>query len=52
MVQIADEVVCPLQPERFEAVGLWYVNFSQTTDDEVQQLLARAPVPGATMKSA
>ena len=52
MAQIADEVVCPLQPERFEAVGLWYANFSQTTDGEVQQLLSRAPVPGATRKSA
>ncbi|HEX2091792.1 MAG TPA: phosphoribosyltransferase [Longimicrobiaceae bacterium] len=37
-----DEVVCPLTPEPFHAVGLWYEDFSQTTDDEVWGLLARA----------
>ena len=37
---IADEVVCALMPEPFSAVGLWYVDFSQTTDDEVRQLLS------------
>ena len=38
--QIADEVVCPFTPEPFSAVGLWYANFSQTTDEEVRRLLA------------
>jgi predicted phosphoribosyltransferase len=38
----ADEVVCATTPEPFYAVGLWYENFSQTTDDEVRDLLARA----------
>jgi putative phosphoribosyl transferase len=38
--EIADEVVCALIPEPFSAVGLWYVDFSQTSDDEVRQLLA------------
>jgi predicted phosphoribosyltransferase len=42
----ADEVVCPFTPEPFSAVGLWYADFSQTTDEEVRQLLARAS--GAT----
>ena len=37
-----DEVVCALTPEPFYAVGLWYEDFSQTTDDEVRALLARA----------
>ena len=37
---IADEVVCALKPEPFSAVGLWYVDFSQTGDGEVRQLLA------------
>ncbi len=37
---IVDEVVCALIPEPFSAVGLWYVDFSQTSDDEVRQLLA------------
>jgi predicted phosphoribosyltransferase len=35
----ADEVVCPLRPADFRAVGLWYEDFTQTTDDEVQNLL-------------
>lgn len=39
---IADEVVCPHTPEPFDAVGLWYENFEQTTDDEVKVLLHRA----------
>ncbi len=34
-----DEVVCPLQPLRFRAVGDWFDNFSQTTDAEVLALL-------------
>jgi len=37
----ADEVVCAAQPERFQAVGQWYSDFSQTTDDEVRILLGR-----------
>jgi putative phosphoribosyl transferase len=37
-----DEVVCVETPEPFYAVGLWYENFSQTTDEEVHELLARA----------
>ena len=36
-----DDVVCPLTPEPFYAVGLWYDDFSQTTDDEVRELLDR-----------
>jgi predicted phosphoribosyltransferase len=38
----ADEVVCALTPEPFHAVGMWYEDFSQTTDEEVHELLARA----------
>jgi predicted phosphoribosyltransferase len=34
--------VCLLTPESFFAVGLWYENFAQTTDEEVRKLLARA----------
>jgi predicted phosphoribosyltransferase len=40
--EVADEVVCAFTPEPFRAVGLWYTDFSQTTDDEVRQLLSRA----------
>jgi len=34
-----EEVVCAETPEPFYAVGLWYEDFSQTTDDEVRELL-------------
>lgn len=37
-----DRVVCALTPEPFYAVGLWYRDFSQTTDDEVVHILERA----------
>ena len=35
------EVVCAVTPEPFRAVGLWYEDFSQTTDEEVHALLDR-----------
>jgi putative phosphoribosyl transferase len=38
----ADEVVCARTPEPFHAVGLWYDDFAQTTDEEVHDLLERA----------
>ena len=37
-------VVCPLQPEPFHAVGLWYHDFAPTTDEEVRECLAAAAV--------
>jgi predicted phosphoribosyltransferase len=37
-----DEVVCAITPDPFYAVGLWYQDFSQTTDDEVRELLSAA----------
>jgi putative phosphoribosyl transferase len=39
---IADEIVCAETPEPFLAVGRWYDDFSQTTDEEVHDLLERA----------
>ena len=36
----ADEVVCLEMPAGFRAVGQWYDDFSQTTDDEIRALLA------------
>lgn len=39
---IADNIVCAMTPEPFTAVGLWYDDFSQTTDREVHELLAAA----------
>jgi hypothetical protein len=40
--RIADEVVCAAMPEPFFGVGRWYVNFDQTSDDEVRGILERA----------
>ena len=37
-----DEVVCVRSPEPLQAVGLWYEDFSQTSDTEVRALLERA----------
>jgi predicted phosphoribosyltransferase len=39
---IVDDVVCLVTPEPFHAVGIWYADFSETTDDEVRRLLAQA----------
>jgi predicted phosphoribosyltransferase len=49
---IADDVVCALMPDPFSAVGLWYVDFSQTTDDEVRQLLSTSSVEAARKRTA
>jgi erythromycin esterase-like protein/predicted phosphoribosyltransferase len=43
----ADEVICALTPQPMHAVGLWYDDFSQTSDEEVRDLLARARQPPA-----
>lgn len=40
-----DDMVCLLTPENFRAVGSWYDDFTQTTDDEVIDLLQRANQP-------
>lgn len=37
-----DEIVCAVTPEPFFGVGRWYLDFSQTTDEEVRDLLAQA----------
>ncbi len=37
-----DEIVCAMMPDPFHAVGLWYEDFSQTTDEEVHDLLRSA----------
>ena len=42
MRQDADRIVCAVTPEPFYSVGLWYEDFSQTTDREVHDLLERA----------
>ncbi len=42
---VADSVVVVATPEPFRAVGEWYDDFTQTTDDEVVRLLASAAGP-------
>jgi putative phosphoribosyl transferase len=37
-----DDVLCARTPEPFHAVGLWYHDFTQTSDEEVPHLLRRA----------
>jgi predicted phosphoribosyltransferase len=37
-----DETVCAATPRMFDGVGRWYEDFSQTSDDEVHELLAQA----------
>jgi putative phosphoribosyl transferase len=39
---VADEVICARMPEPFSAVGQWYLNFDQTDDDEVRELLQKS----------
>jgi predicted phosphoribosyltransferase len=41
---LADQVVCARTPEPFSAVGLWYRDFSQTSDEEVRRLVQGSPV--------
>jgi dienelactone hydrolase len=40
--RLADEIICAEMPEYFSAVGQWYDDFSETSDDEVRELLARS----------
>src|SRR5256885_16128119 len=41
-----DEIVCAFTPEPFYGVGMWYGDFSQTTDEEVRELLRQAREQG------
>jgi predicted phosphoribosyltransferase len=45
-----DAIICAITPEPFYAVGLWYREFPQTTDDEVRELLSRAAQGQTTVK--
>jgi predicted phosphoribosyltransferase len=48
---ITDETVCARTPEPFNAVGLWYRDFSQTTDEEVRELLQQHAHAGPSSDS-
>ena len=37
---VVEEIVCAVTPKPFHAVGLWYDDFEQTSDEEVRELLA------------
>ena len=50
MRKLADRVVCLEMPEPFDAVGLWYEEFAQTSDEEVTRLLGAAGM-GAPARS-
>ena len=42
---LVDQLVCVATPAQFYAVGQWYGDFGQTTDEEVRELLRRAETP-------
>ena len=42
MRELVDEIVCAATPEPFLAVGMWYEDFSETSDEQVRELLAMA----------
>jgi putative phosphoribosyl transferase len=42
---LADEIICARTPADFRAVGQWYRDFSQTSDQEVRQLLHESSEP-------
>ena len=44
---LVDEVVCLDTPEPFQAVGLWYEDFSQVTDADVRAILDASPPPSS-----
>lgn len=43
-----DEIICAITPDPFYAVGVWYEDFSQTSDEEVRELLAHKGVNNGT----
>lgn len=47
----ADRLVCPLRPHDFFGVGAWFADFSQTTDEEVRELLESANALAQVMQS-
>jgi predicted phosphoribosyltransferase len=46
LLAVADDVVCPVRPRRLRAIGLWYENFDQITDDQVRAILLADPSRG------
>jgi putative phosphoribosyl transferase len=50
--EAVDECVCLAMPEPFVAVGQWYTDFDQVTDQEVQELLSRSYRPAEALLSS
>lgn len=48
---ILDGVICLATPDPLHSIGMWYKDFSQTSDQEVQQLLGRLPQESTTIPS-
>ena len=48
----ADECVCVITPAPFHGVGMWYTDFSQTTDEEVLELLARGDASNTSARAS
>lgn len=46
-----DEIVCAVTPQHFQGVGAWYQDFSQTSDEEVRELLKRTTQKGQVASS-
>jgi putative phosphoribosyl transferase len=46
-----DSIICAATPEPFYGVGMWYSDFSQTSDKEVRELLGRSRAPSAKRMS-
>ncbi len=46
MARVADDTICAFVPPAFSAVGQWYRDFSETSDEEVRELL-KATLPTA-----
>lgn len=42
LADLVDDIVCAVTPDRLYAIGMWYEDFSQTSDEEVRALLAQA----------
>ena len=52
IAQVADETICLSTPPFFQAVGQYYEDFSQTSDDDVRELLTRASRENSPEKSS
>ena len=50
LAPLVEKIICPLRPIEFYAVGLWYENFPQTSDNEVIELLKKSHLIHSTSR--